>query len=465
MRLFGGDKRRQGTHYRDRMNRIIGTCHSLGILWREQRSEYHGQVETYRQQLVTAGDEVTLTPQYEKYPLRVNPAVLAKIRGMGAQFAFALNVPAVRVEVEGDTVYIAVPRGEASAGLTFTDAWALAPDLQPGALLLGQCDDGAQAALDMTGANVHAACIGMTGSGKTTLLRTMALSVEMEHSGRLVLCDPVKRGFWPLSGHPVVLFGGMFADPREIERVLQILAQRVHTGEDGPLVYVFVDEVPELVRQRPRIAEYLGAIAAGGRHAGHHLILGAQTALVSALGELTVKNLPAVLLGKVRSAQDSYSATGRAEMGGELLRGGGDFIAVTAAGVSHFQAAQPEAELLAQWAGRYPPSYGRLPVVATTEGKKRAEGVPAPTFVRAQSVASLGAAASVEPSPGAIGRPSEEPSRRCVCWAASEWKAKGQPPTLTQIYELTRRWYRHGYGRPKARRVLEAARELLGGAL
>jgi len=254
----------------------------------------------------------------------------------------------------------------------------------------------------------------------------------------------------------------MFADPRDIEQALGLLVQRVRTAhDDSTLLYVFVDEVPELVRQRPKIAEHLGVIASMGRHAGVHLVLGSQTALSSALGELTVKNLPCVLLGKVRSAQDSYSASGRAEVGAELLRGRGDFIAVTGGGISHFQAAMVGAELLDQWAKRNAPSWGRVPL---PERKESAGGVAAPGFVRVQSVARMGPVVAADPAPeGEIGRPQETPSRRAVCWAASEWKTKGSPPTLTAIYELTRKWYRHGYGRPKARRVLEAAQMLGAG--
>jgi energy-coupling factor transporter ATP-binding protein EcfA2 len=465
MRLFGGDQRRKGTHYKDRMTRILGVCHSMGILAQVERSVYHGQVEEYRVELVRAGDTVTLTPQYEKYPLHVNPRVLDRLRRMGPQLALALNVASVSVEVDGDLVFIRVPRSDAPQGLTFEAAMALCPDLPPGALLLGMCEDGAQAGLDMRESNVHAAVIGMTGSGKSTLLRTMALSAQMIGGAQVVLCDPVRRGFWPLSGHDSVLFGGMFADAQQIERVLQHLAQRVRAGNDAALTYVFVDELPSLVRERPAIAGHLATIAERGRHVGMRLILGAQHALVSELGAATLRNIATVLCGKVKDTQAAYTATGQAGTGAELLRGAGDMIAITAAGVSHFQAAQPGPEMLAQWEARYPPQYGHLPSLEPgPERKEGTEGTTLASFVQVQSVASISPMVTEAPSlSGDIGRPQEEPSRRAVCWAAGEWKAKGEPPSLYAIYNCTRRWYRHGYGRPKAKRLLEAARLLLGG--
>jgi len=474
--LFRGDKRKAGTHYQDRLHRILGVCNAMGVLWEVERSTYHGEPQEYRVELVKAGEEVQLTPQYERYPLRVNPKVLARVRNMAPQFCYALNVPSVRVQVEGDTVFVCVPRGEVAEGLTFEGAWALAPDIPPGALLLGVLDDGSQACLDVTGSNVHAAVIGMTGSGKTTLLRTMILSAQMAGGASVVLCDPARKGFWPLCGHPSTLFHGLFSDPRDIEQCLALLAERVRAGRENGVVYVFCDEVPSLVRERPKIAEHLATLAERGRHIGLHLTLGAQHALVSELGPGTLRNIPAVLCGKVKDRQAAYTATGQADTGAELLRGGGDFLAVTAAGVTHFQAAQPGAELLKQWERRYPPHCGRLPPSVIIVPKRKETPRPAPTFVLAQSTANLGAVVTPDPEPmakaasspdepGEIGRPEEQPSPEAVAWVVGVWKAKGRPPSLSSIYDHTKAMYPKigGYGRPKAQRAIDAARPQVEG--
>jgi len=454
--LFGGDKRRQGTHYRGRMDVILGVCHSMGILWETQRSVYHGQVEEWRAELVRPGQEVLLTATLEKYPLRVNPKVLARLKSMAPQLALALNVSSVRVEIDGDTVYVCVPRdrGEGEGVVTFTDARGISPDLG-GALLCGLTDDGAQALLDLADpAHAHCVAIGMTGSGKTTLLQTMLLSAEMQSLGVAIL-DPLGKrgGLWALSGHPSVWHGGMFADPREIERALAILTQ----GESSD-VFVFIDEVPMLAR-RPGIAERLTELAQVGRHGGIHLVLGSQ----SATGIPALANIAARLVGRVADRQASYFATGREGAGAELLRGKGDMLFACGDTMAHFQAAIPGAEMLREWAGRYPPQYGRLPS-PQVERKKAPESVTAPTFVRVQSTADLGAVTAADPGPsGEIGRPEETPSRRAVCWVAGEWKAKGEPPSLSAIYRRTKQLYPKlgGYGRDKARRTIELARALM----
>ena len=53
-----------------------------------------------------------------------------------------------------------------------------------------------------------------------------------------------------------------------------------------------------------------------------------------------------------------------------------------------------------------------------------------------------------------------------MCWVAGEWKAKGQPPSLSAIYRRTKQLYPKlgGYGRDKARRTIDLARTLMDGA-
>jgi len=113
------DRRRGGTHYSDRMHRILGVCHACGILWHEEKVSYRpGASETQRVEDVRPAGDCLVTPQYEKYGLHVNPRVLTRLRGMAPQFAYALNVPSASVEVDGDVVYVRVPReGGAADGV------------------------------------------------------------------------------------------------------------------------------------------------------------------------------------------------------------------------------------------------------------------------------------------------------------------------------------------------------------
>jgi len=214
------DRNRKGTHYSDRMHRILGVCQQCGILYHSERVNYRdGTSETQRVEDVEPVGKVLLTPQYEKYGLYVNPRVLPKLKGMGPQFAYALNVPTTSVEIEGNTVYVRVPRAraEANRALAFEEAWSIAPSIPTGSLLLGVDEDHHQLVLELVApTNVHAAVIGMTGSGKSTLMRTMAFSAQRIGGAKVALFDP-SGGFRALSGHPSVWRGGLFSAADECE--------------------------------------------------------------------------------------------------------------------------------------------------------------------------------------------------------------------------------------------------------
>lgn len=452
------DRHRSGTHYSDRMHRILGVCHACGILWHDERvSAREGQSYVQRMEDVTPDPNVLVTPQYEKYGLHVNPRVLPKLRGMGPQFAYALNVPAVAVEVDGDTVWVRVPREQdATAGpLLFEQAWALAPDIAAGSLLLGVDEEQKQLVLDMASPSaVHAAVIGMTGSGKSTLMKTMVLSAQMGNH-TVALFDP-SGGFQPLAGHPAVWRGGLFRRADDCEIGLGILARSLarNDSDENRLLYVFVDEVPELVRQKPQIKEHLGRLAQAGRHAGIHLILGAQHPLVAELGAATLRNLPVRLVGRVADKAAAYNAAGRNDSGAEHLRGGGDFVAINGPIKRHFQAAMCSAALLQRWAERYPPRPPRVP-------PQPSRYVPVSSRLAdasAETVAS-GAPDGNAADGGGGGRPFDGIDDAMVAWvqaAHSDLQPRTPTrlrPSLNEIAAETVRRYGVEWGRDKARRA------------
>lgn len=357
------DRPRRGTQYTDRMHRILGVCHDCGLLWHNERVTYrNGVTEVKRVDDIEPEGSVLVTPQYEKYGLRVNPRLLPRLKTMGPQFAYALNVASARVEVDGNAVLVVIPRPfEAADTLTFDAAWNISPGLRPGWLLLGKTGSD-QMVLDMTDPrNVHAAVIGMSGSGKSTLMRTMILSALKIRGSRVALFDP-SRGFEPFSGHPLIWRGGLFATLDDCELGLEALASSIGR-RGGELTFAFVDEVPDLVLQRPRIGEHLTRLAQAGRHAGIHLVLGAQRMTSETAGSsMAVANIPARLLGRVAGKGDSYLAAQQPDIGAETLRGHGDFVAVNGGDRTRFQAAMiPDAQIQT-WTERYPPRVPRVPV-------------------------------------------------------------------------------------------------------
>lgn len=363
MTLRAMDRNRHGTYYTDRMHHILSVCHDCGVLWHDERVTFrNGVTDTRRVDDVTPEGTVLVTPQYERYGLRVNPRLLPRLKAMGPQFAYALNVPNARVEVDGGIVFVVIPRPfQAGNILTFDEAWKAGPDMRPGWLLLGKSGND-QIVLDMSDPrNVHAAVIGMSGSGKSTLMKTMILSALRIGKARVALFDPT-RDFTPLSGHPMIWRGGLFATLDECELGLDVLAATIGR-KSGELLFVFVDEVPDLVLRRPRIGEYLTRLAKAGRHAGIHLILGAQRMTSETAGSsMAVANIPVRLVGHVSSKGESFLATGQADMGCETLRSHGDFLAVNGLDHTRFQAAIIPDEQIAAWAERFPPRVPRLPV-------------------------------------------------------------------------------------------------------
>ena len=427
------DKRKAGTHYEDRYRHILAACSETGIGMHEEnvRHRYGGRevvekVTIYDVEMTPTKD-VIVTPQYEKYSLRVSGRVLNRILTMGRQFALALNVPTTTVEVDGNTVYVRVPRPQGDGGLvTFDQAWNLAPGIPRGSLLLGIDDDYGQLVADMTEAScAHAMVIGMTGSGKSTLMRTMIMSAQKSGGTKVALIDP-SGGLYLLSGHPSVWRGGMFKEPDDCVWALKVLSGELQGRGGHGFTFVFVDETPDLTMQRPESKEYLARLAQRGRHAGIHLILGAQHPLSTDLSAMTMRNMPLRLTGKVADRTTAYHATGSNKSGAYALQGGGDFVSVNGSRQRHFQAAIVPNEQLAKWAALYPPRLPRIPA------RNQHEMARNPTPV-------------VE-SNGTPGRPEEEPCEACVAEIADEWVRTGHRPGRNRIREISTQRHGQMYG-------------------
>ena len=443
------DRQGKGTYYSDRMQRILGVCQDCGLLWHNERITFrNGATEYHRIDDIEPEGSVVVTPQYEKYGLRANPRLLSRLKAMGSQFAYALNVPNTAVEVDGDTVYVRVPRSQAQgeAVITFEQAWAIDPHIPRGSLLLGVDEDQHQLVLELVApTNVHAAVIGMTGSGKSTLMRTMVLSAQMIGGAQVALFDP-SGGFELLSGHPSVWRGGLFRTADECELGLETLAGALGK-QVNTLLYVFVDEVPELIMQRPRIKDHLARLAQAGRHAGVHLILGAQHLVASQVGPMTLRNIPARLIGRVSDRTAAYNAAGRNDVTAEHLRGNGDFIVVGSGAPRHFQAALVSDALLAEWARRYPPRRPRLPV-RPGDGRQDSVNVDLGTFIH------LGG----HGGGGGGGRQLDEIPSSVLREIRTYVGKHGKEPSCNWVYDLTRNMLpTGGFNRDKARRAIAQA--------
>ncbi len=358
------DKNATGTHLSDTMRRILNTLSDMGLASREKVTRGRDGKILYRERIpnVTPINPVVMTSQYEKYGLKVHPIILKKIKAMGDTFAYGLNISNAKVEIDGNVVYICVPR-ETNAILTFNEAWNVNASFEPGELLLGM-DGNNQIVLNMNDSDkAHAAIIGMTGSGKSTLAQTMIYSALKIGGTKVALFSHLPKkenAFWPFAGMPRIWRGGLFSRLDDIVLGLSSLAESVNQY-DREIIFAFVDDVPDLVTRRPEISKSLRILTPAGRHANIHMILLAQRLTTADTGSSIVKsNIPVRIVGKVMSPIESYDATGLGDQGCELLRGNGDFKIFTSK-VTHFQAAMIPKEELERIASIYPFREPRLP--------------------------------------------------------------------------------------------------------
>ena len=378
------DAENAGTSHADRMFRIRSVCAEMGLLTVATKAP---DGRTYMQQVLDdERDGDIVAPggaAIEEYALR--PLVtrnLEKYLALGPQLAYKLNVPQVKIERRGNTVWVQVPAaGPLPDVATFAQAWALDPDIPAGFLLLGVTPGGHQLALNMD-ANHHAAIIAQTGSGKSWLAKTMALSAEMDTGAQVVLLDPA-GDYTALSGHPSVWGRGSFRRRDDIEAALAHFAAQCHEdGEGGPRTYIICDEVPELIEANPRIGRHLETIARMGRHVGLHLVLCSQDA--EGIVGPVMAAIPAKIVGRMANARTAAAAAGRRHTGAELIVQPGHFMVRGQA----FTAPNP-VEQLRGWAERYPPRRGVLPTTPSraTPTPPAAHQAPPPRATVAQSVA------------------------------------------------------------------------------
>jgi hypothetical protein len=450
------DGRRRGTHYTDRMHRILDVCHRFGLVYHDERVTYrNGVTDTKRVQDIEPVREVTVTPTSEKYGLRVDPRILSKVQTLAPHFAYALNLDAsqVSVKVEGDTVFVRVPRpGGAAEVVDFDATLALArstarPKLEAGMVLLGVDDAGNPLALDFRKAtNTHAAVVGMTGSGKTTLLLTMVLSALQIGNVSVALFDPV-GDLAPLSGHLSVWRGGLFREACDIEAGLRELAAHIGRPTQGQILAI-IDELPLLIAQRPAIRDIVGRLAEAGRHIGLHLVIGAQHAIGSELGPAIMRNIPVRIVGRVDSAQAAYNAAGIAGTGAEKLPGSGAFVYVNSGMMVHFQAPLIDKDTMQTFTTHYPPRLADLVGLEADEPNTEPDETPVKD--------SFGP--FVRPGSGEGGRPLDDIEPGIIEAIRQEHADTGKWPSKSWVYRLTKaNLPTGGYNRDKALRALIAA--------
>lgn len=294
---------------------------------------------------VTGG---TVTPRWVCF--KVLPAVgarITRIKGLGEEFAAALDAPSCRVARRGAAVMVEIPREDARPVLLEPLLRELG-EVPPMTAVLGLSDDGAPLLIRLPSPDVaHILVAGTTGSGKTALLRTLVLSLALRHPDprelALVLLDPKGRAFGDMADLPHLTRPVVVQTEEALEALrslVRLMEQRDLRGESAPPVVIVIDELADLVMVGGAQAERdLTRLVQRGREAGISVVGATQKPTAAVVGSLLKANFPVRLVGKVASAQDARVASGWPGTGAERLLGRGDFIAVAEGKTYRFQAA------------------------------------------------------------------------------------------------------------------------------
>ena len=296
---------------------------------------------------VSGGD---VTPRWVRF--EVQTALGAKVGAVQAlkeELALALGAPSVRIARQNGALAVEVPRTDAAPVRLDALLRQLGP-LPALTAVLGVTADGRPLLLRLPSPEVaHVLVAGTTGSGKTELLRTMALSLAARNRQaqlQLLLIDPKGRGLGPLAALPHAL-SDVVTDAEQAARVLAwLLAEmerRDREGHTTPHIVCLIDELADVLAAGGKTTEAaLVRLAARGREAGLHLVVGTQKPASAVMSGLLKANFPVRLVGRVASADDARVAAGVKGSGAERLLGRGDFVAVAAGGITRFQAALGE---------------------------------------------------------------------------------------------------------------------------
>ncbi|MBN1934129.1 MAG: hypothetical protein JW934_05670, partial [Anaerolineae bacterium] len=182
----------------------------------------------------------------------------------------------------------------------------------------------------------HGLIAGTTGSGKTVTEQLVAWALANGNDPsalRLILIDGKGGVHWRGFEREAHLCHPVIADTAEavaaLGWALAELDRRKQNGQQGPRIFVVVDEVRELIALGgAAVAEAICRLTSLGRELGLHLLLATQYPVAEALGGAVAKaNLPLRLVGRMLNASDAYVASGVKDSGAETLTGNGDFLA------------------------------------------------------------------------------------------------------------------------------------------
>lgn len=271
---------------------------------------------------------------------------VSKVSALAEEIALTLGCRETRIYRKNGVICIEVPRSNPTPVRLLPLCRQLRA-IPPHAAVLGVDEEGYPLLLRITAPDVaHTLIAGTTGSGKTALARTVLVSLMLHNAVeelRIILIDPKRRGFAPMTHLPHVLgpvLDSSEAAIRRLHQIVQEMEARDRAAMSAPVWVVAVDELADLIQTGGRAVEaMLTRLAQRGRQAGIHLLACTQKPTAQYIGGGMTANFPVRLVGTTASKDEARYATGIADSGAEKLEGKGDFLLVMRGETTRFQAA------------------------------------------------------------------------------------------------------------------------------
>lgn len=237
--------------------------------------------------------------------------------------------------------------------VSLLDLLPLVENVPPVTAVLGLAENGSPVLLTFSPVeSSHVLLCGKPDCGKTTLLRTVAISLAMsskQAQTQLLIISPetaestAYTTLEPLNYLPHLLTPVIYS-PADAAQAITFLVNemnyRLEQKTCTPTIVILIENIDALLDAEGQpVAEAIIRLAQRGTKAGIHLILSTRHPQAQSLPSLLRANLPVRIVGQVLDANEAQVATGMAGSQAEYLLGGGDFLAVTSAGATHFQAA------------------------------------------------------------------------------------------------------------------------------
>lgn len=298
--------------------------------------------------------------QGEAGEMMTNRTRVSKIASLASDLTLALSAKRLRIEapVPGHTyVGIEVPNKSPSVvalrsvyeSRYFYDEALKAKS--PLMIPLGRDVSGAPVAIDLAGMP-HLLIAGTTGSGKSVLIAAMATALVLNNTPdamKMVMLDPKMVELSRFNGLPHLLgpvetdleriIGVLRWCTREMDRRYKLLEENAarnieifnsrlgqrRKSEYLPYIAIFIDEIGDLMMQKPEETEKtITRLAQMARAVGMHLVVATQRPSVDVITGLIKANFPSRISFAVASGVDSRVILD--SVGAENLLGRGDML-------------------------------------------------------------------------------------------------------------------------------------------